>query len=292
MSALTNEQQQQQAPTAELYTFNYCGSSYRYTSHQQSLKNNAGFEYIAVPIKRSKFQIEENAPISNMTISIVFNGTIFESLRNTNNMPIDMYISKCLLSNIDDSYKIFAGRIINIQYLRQECCLDVVSGGYELERKIPTVYVQEKCNNMLFDPTCSLNKTNYEIQARITNTTVYLQSDYGRSCGIELQNYVNDSFGNGITDHIYTYFIGGYIKNNNEYADILFCEPWNAPSLFRTRWHPGSNFNVGETVSVFPACDRTPTTCKNTFDNLKNFVGMPYLPCLNPVLYGIKEIGT
>ena len=292
MSAKTNETLAQQEPTAELFSFTYLGGVYRYTSHQKNLVNSVGDLYVAVPIKRTGFQIEGGAGVMRMSITIVFKGTIFESLRNTNNMPIDISITKCLISNIEDNYRVFTGRVMRIQYSRQECIMEVIGGGYELERENPTVYVQEGCNNMLFDSTCALAKGAYEIQARITDINYAWGFDFGFGGVLLLENYTPDSFGNNLNDYRNSYYLGGNIRIGNEYVMIKFCDPVTGPTNFYTHHQLSGNISAGDVVTVLPGCNRLAYTCKNTFDNIDNFVGMPYLPSINPILWGIKEITT
>jgi uncharacterized phage protein (TIGR02218 family) len=39
---------------------------------------------------------------------------------------------------------------------------------------------------------------------------------------------------------------------------------------------------VSATIKIYPGCDRSTVTCLNTFDNLDNFGGFPFIPTKNP----------
>lgn len=41
-------------------------------------------------------------------------------------------------------------------------------------------------------------------------------------------------------------------------------------------------FEVGMTISVYPGCDRTPTTCRARFNNIPNYGGHHYMPGQTP----------
>ena len=41
-------------------------------------------------------------------------------------------------------------------------------------------------------------------------------------------------------------------------------------------------------MDAYPGYDGSPATCVDKFDNLDNFVGFPYIPSKNPVVWGIK----
>jgi hypothetical protein len=287
MSATTNEQQQQQAPTAELFEFIIGGATYRYTSHQQSLTmTTGGFFYSAVPIKRGEFEIGTNAIKADTTIVINISGTVFGTLQNTNNLPIRVIIRKCLVADIDDNYKVFDGQVRKLYYHYQEATLECSGGGYHLDRIIPTVHVQQHCNNILFDTRCGLNKNDYEIQAIVTGINYDYGIEYGFGGYLELQNYIPDSFGNNLSDYDNGYYNGGTIKKNDEYVKIILCD---FPG-FRILYRP--EIYTGDIVSVFPGCNKGPFTCSNTFDNLTNFIGFPYLPSLSPADWGIQNSST
>jgi len=289
MSAETNELLAQQEPTAELYTYRYLGSDYRYTSHQKNLTDGSGNLYIAVPIRRTEFAIKTGAPKSTITVDMIYSGTIFESLRDINNMPITLTIKKCLISNIDSSYTVYTGSVRALSYERQIVTVWCDGGGYEIDRDIPTVKIQELCNNMLFDSKCSLERTVYELRARVTSISTIWSARLGIGGTIVLENYTNDSFGEGYTDKASGYYKNGYMLFNNNYVSIR-----DNMQIDSALWplFPVPGLSVGDVVTLIPGCDKQASTCNNTFDNLTNFVGMPYSPSLNPSIWGVKRITT
>lgn len=46
---------------------------------------------------------------------------------------------------------------------------------------------------------------------------------------------------------------------------------------------------IGDTANIYVGCDRTLETCRDTFSNVDNFRGFPYLPGINDLVAGTQE---
>jgi hypothetical protein len=53
----------------------------------------------------------------------------------------------------------------------------------------------------------------------------------------------------------------------------------NAPLFYAT---------VGQTLEVWPGCDKTLAACRDKFNNAPRFGGFPHIPDKNPVLTALK----
>ena len=62
--------------------------------------------------------------------------------------------------------------------------------------------------------------------------------------------------------------------------------PASAGVRFRLLFMP-TTLQVGTSIKLYVGCDRTIGVCQDTFGNLPNFGGMPYIPKKNPALDGI-----
>ena len=286
MSAETNELLQQQAQTAELYMFTYNGATYLYTSHQENLSETvANTKWIAIPIKRSEYTIGIGGAVSSMRIDIYFKGTIFESLRSINNTIIDVVIAKALITGINDNYIFYKGKIKKIAYERQVAQIECISGGFELDRIIPTPVIQQNCNNVLFDSVCSLIRSKYELRVRITSIS-NTGNTYGYGSTIGIENYTADGLGAQYSSYDPSRFVSGVFQANDEYANIMYSGVEEITLSMKL----SDSVQVGSIVSIFPSCNKLPATCLNTFNNLTHFVGFPYLPTADPEKWGIEVL--
>jgi uncharacterized phage protein (TIGR02218 family) len=138
----------------------------------------------------------------------------------------------------------------------------------ELNRKIPRVFIQSFCNNSLYGDVCGLNKAAYYRTAN--NITVDPNNNSLISATI-ISTYPND------------YFTAGYAEFNNEQRYIS-KHTGNTIVLH----FPFLGLVNGDTILIYPGCSKNPETCKTKFNNLNNFVGMPYISkSPNPTIYGV-----
>jgi len=132
---------------------------------------------------------------------------------------------------------------------------------------VPPLVYSSYCNNTLFDSRCGLNRGEYKVE-----TTVAVVNN-----GSALQS---STFG----DYEEDYFTYGYVEYNKEYRMITKHDKTNNLVYLHA---PFDQDVDGKVVTVYPGCDKTPQTCKNRFNNLKNFLGFPYIPSKNPTIWGI-----
>ena len=60
---------------------------------------------------------------------------------------------------------------------------------------------------------------------------------------------------------------------------------WNGTSMQVTLSEPTiDDIEVGDTLNVYAGCDKTATTCKDTFNNIVNFQGFPFVPGRDSVM--------
>lgn len=60
---------------------------------------------------------------------------------------------------------------------------------------------------------------------------------------------------------------------------------WNGTSMQVTLSEATiDDIEVGDTLNVYAGCDKTATTCKNTFSNIVNFQGFPFVPGRDSVM--------
>ena len=87
----------------------------------------------------------------------------------------------------------------------------------------------------------------------------------------------------GLASYPVNYFAGGYLKYPNALNGIteVFAIRQSAAGVLTLALTP-TGIETAATMTAFPGCDHTTSTCANTFDNLDNFGGQPYIPGTNP----------
>jgi hypothetical protein len=101
-------------------------------------------------------------------------------------------------------------------------------------------------------------------------TATYSTTGYHVGATIALTNESRDG-----------YYIGGVVEfpAENEKRTIV-ANSGNTITMIYRMVHLEDN----DTVNVYPGCDGRNTTCRDKFDNIRNFLGFPYIPIENPAL--------
>ncbi|MCX8029884.1 MAG: phage BR0599 family protein [Brevinematales bacterium] len=133
--------------------------------------------------------------------------------------------------------------------------------------KVPPFVYSAYCNNTLFDSRCLLNKNNFRL-----TTIVTVHSGGSTLASTQLQSYASDFF---------TY---GYVEWGSNTR--LITKHDNTAGVIHIHVPFDEDVN-GQTVKIYAGCDKTAQTCKNKFNNLQNFLGFPYIPLKNPVIWGV-----
>ncbi len=136
-----------------------------------------------------------------------------------------------------------------------------------MKKKIPDILYQSYCNNMLYDRRCGVDKLAY----RYTATVSY---------GSNSAELLSATFG-AVAEHFFTY---GKAEYQGEIRMITYHN--KADNKIRLHFPFEQDIN-GKQIVVYAGCDKTASTCKNKFNNIQNFLGFPYIPSRNPVLWGV-----
>lgn len=163
-----------------------------------------------------------------------------------------------------DSVTLFAGNIADVQELgRTRCKLQIRSRLELLNNSLPVLQYQPGCVWPLYSPGCGLTKSAFGVNGVYTatgSTTLVLASNLTQP-----DNYFDLgtlTFSSGPNN--------GISVNVQRYANAAGRFTLNAPL-------PNTPAN-GDTFTAYPGCDRMQATCSGKFNNLKNFLGFPYIP--------------
>jgi len=257
----------QQIDSLEIYDFITEVYTYRYTSYDKEviIDNNT---YLPVSIKRSGFRRDLNRGIIECTItapiSVLFNQfiTLYPLL------SIKVKIKKYFIDDFTEYIMVFNGIIKGITISGKEriASANCVSSMDELNTKVPYIFVQSFCNNSLYDSICKLNKNNF-------SQSVQIILDPADKTKITLLGVI-------LTDDYYTLGTMEYEKEKR-----LIIEQKGSICKIQI---PFIDLTDNSLVKIIRGCDKTKETCYNTFKNIDNFLGMPYVKSgQNPVDFGV-----
>jgi len=139
-----------------------------------------------------------------------------------------------------------------------------------LRREVGDLYTPE-CRARFCDPDCGLNKAEFEITdviAAVSNPQIIILTSFAD--------------GSARLDSGLVVFTSG--ANAGRAVEI---ESWDAGSreirLFLPLPHLPA---VGDTVTIYPGCDKRFQTCRDVYENQINFRGFPHIPGTDNLLSG------
>lgn len=122
-----------------------------------------------------------------------------------------------------------------------------------------------ECPHFLYDHSCRVDPNAFKTEAEIIDIT-------GSTINVD-----------NVGGHGDGYFRGGYAEwERNEDGTIERRMIESQTGTLITMFGLTDGMTLGDTVSLFPGCDRTPTTCKNKFNNLPNYGGFDFMPGQTP----------
>lgn len=119
------------------------------------------------------------------------------------------------------------------------------------------------CPHSLYDLNCMVNKAAYALNATVMSVTG------------------NSFIHNGPVPGIANYYSGGFIEftvNGLVERRPIESQVGSTITLLTTT----DDMVTGMTVTMYPGCDRTTSTCNSKFNNLSNYGGFPNLPTKSP----------
>lgn len=123
------------------------------------------------------------------------------------------------------------------------------------------------CQHALYDEECRANQPDYRVDDDISSMTSATQLE---------MNTIGSSYDDG-------WFSGGILDYG---GDSRFVVSHSGNTIVISRPLPG--LSAGDTVALYPGCDRTLATCKDKFDNKLNHLGFLWFPEQNPFQVSIK----
>jgi len=250
----------------ELYEFEYGGTYERYTSWPKDIQFQ-GQTFSSRPIQRGGIRADQEFSDATVTITAPVVSGFERYVQDEPIEPTNVIIYHALESDLTDFAVLFNGRVISVTFQNAQ----VVQAKCESRANIlslewPRVTVQSYCNKTIYNDECGVDDSLYRVSGSVTAIS-------GATYTVSGLN----SFSNG-------YFTAGFVAYLTDNR-LITNHVGNDIDL---QLQFDSRVVVGTTVDVYPGCRNSPALCTTRFNNFDNFLGMPYVPSSNPVIWGVK----
>lgn len=244
----------------ELYTFTHVVNAYRYSTGDNIA---IGFDvYSSAPITRSNIASSSDPRSNSITITCPHELKLLELfLYSMPAEPVYVTIQKLQLDSMDYITE-WVGKVIAVTW-------DMATANLECEslcsfegKKFATDYINIICTKALYSEKCRVDKNNFALFVYVDVSGNALISD-------TFEGYQENAFAGGMVE-----FTIDYITRRQ------FIVKSSGNSIYLHRQIPF--LESGMQVKVYPGCDHTIETCKNRFNNIKNYGGFPTIPLKNP----------
>ncbi|MDD5247814.1 MAG: DUF2163 domain-containing protein [Rhodocyclaceae bacterium] len=255
---------------ADLYTFTLSsGAVFRVGSADIDL-TWSGHAFPATRIKRGKTKTIVGVEVDELDVSIYGNATDAQGLTFVGGIGVGsldgavLQLERAFLpdwqSPVTGTLIQFYGDVADIKFGRSEAQIKVKSLLNRLNIQMPRNLYQPGCLHTLYDAGCGLNKAALGVAATLQSgsTATALHTGLAQADG---------------------YFALG---------TVLFTSGQNVGASYTVKTHAGGVLTpsrpivvapaAGDTVVVYPGCDKRLATCSAKFGNLGKFRGYPFVP--------------
>jgi uncharacterized phage protein (TIGR02218 family) len=254
----------------ELLLFARDEEYWAYAIHDADVTRN-GVLYRAAVITRSPFEASDELNLYSTKVQISTDTPLGALLQQNGLSGVrgDFYMRLMLThANDTETWSPFFGVASEIVAHGTYVELTVDSVQKWMKRNLLRVSGGVQCSHVLYDSGCGVNMDDFVI-------TVTVAASAGRN------TQVGATAGNDPDNTLQTidYYAGGMLVYGTERYFIEHND--NAGNLRMGDVVP--SYIVGQTdVKLYAGCDRSYRTCKDRFDNVRNFGGFPHFPVVNP----------
>jgi uncharacterized phage protein (TIGR02218 family) len=241
---------------------------YRFTSFQENIVSN-GNTFLAMPIDYSGIKHDLRASSEQVEITCAFDDNpLARFFPFGDSRPMQCEILEANYATPNTTTAIAGGYVVKPTRRGRETRASLVSFADFLRSKLPALVIQPRCPLQWGDPrTCKVDPAahavTFDIQT-ITGNVILLDGGSG--------TYAEGRFA------------GGYLKvgtgANLEVRDIMASAD-SGVDLQLTLNFQLFNAEEGDTVTIYPGCQRTLEDCETTFNNRPNFRGCLSVPSTN-----------
>jgi uncharacterized phage protein (TIGR02218 family) len=262
---------------ADCYTFILAdGVIIRLTSAEQSITDQAtGHVFSAGPpfLERSKVKFQTGVTVDELDIkltagpndAILFSGPAWLSALRAGVLDgAEVQLDRAFMTTFGDTsaglLTMFYGRVVEVDAGRTTATLKVNTHLELLNLQWPWRLFQPGCSRTLFDVGCTLSKAAFATACAVTggSTLQVLHTSYGQPNGYAAAGTLTFTSG-ALNGQSYAIKVQGG-------GTLALLVP--LPSL------PA----IGDTLNVYPGCDKRNATCSGKFSNVIHYQGEPFVP--------------
>ncbi|EXE61992.1 phage conserved hypothetical BR0599 family protein [Acinetobacter sp. 1542444] len=205
-----------------------------------------------------KIETNESAKFGDVPVAQAFHNGVLDGARfKLERVFMDMHTPTDTTAG---TLVLFEGRIVEPELDRYEINASVVSEVDDLKLQMPRNLYTPGCLNTLFDSACGLLSADFAV-----NTTIGANSSPSRIlCDL---SQPQGWFTQGVVEFLEGANVGikRTIRLHESGALLLTLPLLDMPA-------------IGETIRVYPGCDKRLDTCTNRFNNRARFRGAPFVP--------------
>lgn len=261
---------------ADCYTFTLQdGAVARFTSADADITDQATgniFSSKGPYFERSKIKFQRGVAVDEMDITVtakptdLLDGAPFLSALRAGILDgAEIQLDRAYMPTFGDTsaglLTLFTGRVTEVDVGRTQATIKANTHLELLSLHWPWRLFQPGCTRALYDAGCTLNKADFAVSATVGSgsTTHNIVTNLNRGAGwaslglmvFTSGNLAGESFG---------------IRSDDGIGNLQPSAPVPvAPS-------------AGDTVTVYPGCDKQQSTCAAKFNNIGHFEGFPYIP--------------
>lgn len=263
----------QQFYMADLYTFTLVGGFVaRYTDAEMDLVvGGQTFSGTGPLIRREATRTVIGIEVDTLNIEVTaqaghqLNGTPWlAAIRNGGLDGARVQLERVFMPTYGDTSAgaviLFGGRVAECELGRVTAKITVKSDLELLNVKMPRNLYQPSCPNSLFDGACGLNKSTFAI-----NGTV--------AAGSSLTSVVT-----GLSQPAGYFDLGTISFNTGANAGLTRSVRSWANGTAKLALPLLAACAAGDSVTLYPGCDKLLATCEGKFNNRLNFRGQPFVP--------------
>lgn len=157
--------------------------------------------------------------------------------------------------------RIFSGTVGSSAFKGPSVLLTCLPETEALRRSFPRNTCQAQCNWALYSAQCGVTRSAFQLAGAVSLIA-----------GDTIQVTVFSSKPDG-------WFNNGYVERADGSRRWIVSHVGSTLTLMS----PFLGLTVGETLTAFAGCDRTPAACDTKFSNIARFLGFPYVPKRNPL---------
>ena len=268
MSYATEVAKVEQGRSALLYVFTAGNETTYYTSYGTVITYESQV-YLPRPIRRSGFVYDTKLKSIKMKITAPVMEPFLKSIAAAPYKSCSVQLRRIFLDDPTSQHILFTGDILGVQIRDRVAQATCISEKGVFSKRVPRVFYQAWCNHTLFDSGCGLGEGAWRVDAQIS----------------AINNSETESPTFGLYDD--GYFTGGVLRFLDDQRLITHHVKADCKVVLLVPF--SADLAVGNIVTALPGCSGDPAVCKAKFNNFDDhFVGFPYIPTDNPIVWGFK----